>query len=642
MRSPRKKHPNRSLLLARLLLIVGLLALFVPQAARAQNEPGQGNGLLYDVTIGDFPEINGFLDLYDGQGQFVRGLSPATFSLLEDGKTIRPSQVNLREIPLQVVVAINASPSLAVRDGQGLSRYDKAANALAAWAASRPADSSDTLGLTWNGGIVASRVTPLTWRNRLEIFDPQLRASTSDLAALSFALDAALDMPVPPGGKRAILLLSDHLDNQSAAGLNDLTTRANLAGVRIFVWILDSADFFDHSGSQALRQMAAATGGNTFDFSGIETLPEPESWFDNLRWGYTFSYDSLIRASGQYSLSGLASIDEFSLTTNAVSLAIKVEAPNPILLAPPAEIVRQNPEDPFNLEASQPAQQQLEILVEFPDGNPRPLTRAALYIDDELAQENTQPPFERFTWNLRPYLVSGKHTLRVEITDSLGLSNTSLTIPVDVVVIQPPGGILGLVLRNQAALVTSVIILAGFVLLLALFFGGQKTFARLTERRRARARQLDPVTQPLNAKNEPPSGPKSARNPFPWLRRKAPPPPAYLVRLTADLQPIPGSDPIPLSAPEMTFGADPTQATNVLGDPCIAPLHARLQRTGEQFLLLDNNAVAGTWVNYEPIPQEGQALTHGDVVNFGKLTYRFALGKPPAPQKPTLTPLSRT
>jgi hypothetical protein len=642
MRSSKKNHPNWSIPFARILLMGCLLVALLPQAARAQSESGQGSALLYDVTVGDFPEINGFLDLYDGQGQFVRGLSPATFSLLEDGKTIRPSRVNLREIPLQVVVAINASSSLAVRDGQGLSRYDKAAIALAEWAASRPADSGDNISLTWNGGIVASRVTPLTWRNRLEIFDPQLRTSTSDLSALAFALDAALDMPVPPGGKRAILLLSDHLDNQSAAGLNDLTTRANLAGVRIFVWILDSADFFDHSGTQALRQMAAATGGRTFDFSGVETLPDPESWFDNLRWGYTFSYNSLVRNSGQYSLSGLASIDELSLTTNSVSLALKVEAPNPILLAPPAEIVRQNAEDPFNLEASQPAQQQLEILVEFPDGNPRPLTRAALYVDDELAQENTEPPFELFTWNLRPYLVSGKHTLRVEITDSLGLSSASVITPVDVVVVQPPGGIFGIFLRNRVALVTSAIILAGFVLLLALFFGGQKTFTRLAERRRIRARQLDPVTQPLKAENEPPSGPKSARNPFPWLRRKAPAPPAYLVRLTSDLQPIPGSDPIALSAPEMTFGADPTQATNVLGDACIAPLHARLQRTGEQFLILDNNAVAGTWVNYEPIPQEGQALAHGDVVNFGRLTYRFVLGKPPAPQKPTLTPLSRT
>jgi hypothetical protein len=622
--------------LSRLFVILSLLGLVLPQAALAQ---GQASAVLYGVAVEDFPRISGFLDIYDEEGQFVRGLNSGNFSLLEDGRTIRPSQVELREIPLQIVVAVNASSALAVRDGQGLSRYDKAVAVLTEWAASRPADSGDNLSLTWNGGIVTSRVPPMTWRNRLEIFDPPLRASTSDLSALSFALDAALDMPVPPGGKRAILLLSDHIDNQSIPALDDLTARANLARVRVFVWILDSPDLLDHPGAQALRQMAAATGGSAFDFTGIETLPDPETWFDTLRWGYAFAYDSAIRASGQYTLSGLVSTDSLSLGTNAVSLSLSVEPPNPILLAPPAEIVRQNLEDPFDLEASLPTLQRLEILVEFPDGNERPLTRAALYVNDELVQENTSPPFELFTWDLREYIFSEQHILRVEITDSLGLSGVSASIPVDVVVVQPPGGIFGLILRNQVALLTTGVILAGFVLLLVIFFGGQKTFGRIAERHRIRARQLDPVTQPVKAENEPPSSPQQSKNPFPWLRRKSPPPPAYLVRLTSDLQPAPGSDPIALSAPEMTFGADPTQATNVLGDACVAPLHARIVRNGKEFLLSDNNSVAGTWLNYESIPQEGCILAHGDVVNFGKLTYRFVLGKPPKPQKPTLTPL---
>jgi hypothetical protein len=623
-------------LLVRFFLIVAIFSLALPQNVFAQ---GQASAVLYGVTVEDFPRINGFLDVYDEQGQFVRGLNPGNFSLLEDGRTVRPSQVDLREIPLQIVVAVNASSALAVRDAQGLSRYDKAVAALTEWAASRPADSEDNLSLTWNGGIVTSRVNPLTWRNRIELFDPPLRSSTSDLSALSFALDAALDMPVPPGGKRAVLLLSDHLDNQSIAGIDDLTARANLSGVRIFVWLIDTPDFFDHSAAQALRQMTAATGGGMFEFSGIETLPDPETWFETLRWGYSFSYDSTVRSSGQYTLSGLVSANGLSLGTNAVSLSLRVEPPNPILISPPAEILRQNLEDPFNLEASLPAQQRLEILVEFPDGNERPLTRSALYVDDELVQENLSPPFELFTWDLREYLVSESHTLRVEITDSLGLSNTSIPIPVDVVVAQPPGGIFGIILRNQVALLTTAAILAGFALLLVIFFGGQKTFARIVERRRVRARQLDPVTQPVRAKDEPPSTPKTSKNPFPWLRRKSPPPPAYLVRLTSDLQPSPGSDPIALSAPEMTFGADPTQATNVLGDACISPLHARIRRDGKDFLLSDNNSVAGTWVNYEPVPQEGHALAHGDVVNFGKLTYRFVLGKPPKLPKPTITPV---
>jgi hypothetical protein len=110
-----------------------------------------------------------------------------------------------------------------------------------------------------------------------------------------------------------------------------------------------------------------------------------------------------------------------------------------------------------------------------------------------------------------------------------------------------------------------------------------------------------------------------------------------LVKLTADGAPAKG-DPIPLNDPEITFGTDPTQATNVLDHPSLSGLHARLHHTENNiFTLLDQNSVAGTWVNYEIIPVEGCTLKHGDVVHFGQLTYRFVLSKPPTLPKPTIT-----
>jgi pSer/pThr/pTyr-binding forkhead associated (FHA) protein len=108
------------------------------------------------------------------------------------------------------------------------------------------------------------------------------------------------------------------------------------------------------------------------------------------------------------------------------------------------------------------------------------------------------------------------------------------------------------------------------------------------------------------------------------------------VPLTPDGLPAPG-DPIPLTGREMTFGTDPTQATNVLDHPSVSPLHARLRLTDEgAFQFMDQNSVAGTWVNYEAISKDGRFLKHGDMVNFGQFTYRFVLTKPPAASKPTI------
>ncbi|MBV5337377.1 MAG: FHA domain-containing protein, partial [Deltaproteobacteria bacterium] len=55
------------------------------------------------------------------------------------------------------------------------------------------------------------------------------------------------------------------------------------------------------------------------------------------------------------------------------------------------------------------------------------------------------------------------------------------------------------------------------------------------------------------------------------------------------------------------------------------------------FLLLDTGSIAGTWVNYDPIPREGYRLVHGDMVNFGHLMYRFTLRALPVTSKPTIT-----
>ncbi|GAB4500788.1 MAG: hypothetical protein Fur0035_03280 [Anaerolineales bacterium] len=612
-----------------LLVLLLFGSLLPPAPARAQ---GQAFALLYNLNTEKFPTVSALLDVFDEQGHFVSGLAEQNLTLLENGQTV-PAKIEAQAAPLRLVVAINSGATLGTRDSFGVSRYDKVQQVLLNWAAARPAESADDLSLVWNGGIVAAHFSPANWRNRLESFDPQLRNSTPGLAALAYALDVAQEAPAAAGVKPAILFISAHLDNQNSAGLADLAARANQAGVRLYVWLVDSSDFFNHSGAEALRQLAAQSNGRALNFSGVETLPDPEEWVSPLRSVYQIRYDSRITASGAQNLSAQITLDSLALTSNSLAFSVKVEAPNPILVSPPSQITRQNSDDPFDLANSQPREQALEILIEFPDSHPRPLTRTALYVDGILADENNTPPFEKFTWDLTPYLASGTHDLTVEAEDSLGLRRQSAALTVNVTVIQPPGGIAGLMLRNSLAVTILLVLLAGAVLLGVIFAGGRWSRAALRERRQALARRLDPVTQPVTAENI-----SAARQPFAWIRRRAAPA-AYLVKLTADRQPAPG-DPIPLPAGDTTFGQDPTRASHLFSEASISPLHARLRHTPDgKFYLFDENSVAGTWLNFEPVAREGSALQHGDVVHFGNLTYRFVAGKPPAISKPTLTPL---
>lgn len=623
-------------------LFLLVVSLALPGAVvRARACPGgrcQGSQAFAAIVSPDFskfPAMTTLLDAFDQQGEFLSGVAPSEIVILENDKDFSPDLLQEMQLPLSLVVAVNSSPILGTRDSFGLSRYDKIADVISNWAAARPADSQDDISLAWNGGVVVSHLPPAEWRLRFDSFDPTLSNSQSSLGGLSFALDAAQDTQTVPGEKKAILFVSGHLDSSSIDGMKDLTARAKQAGVRVYVWMADSEAFLSHPGTLPLQDLADSTGGRYLTFTGLETLPDPEEWLSPLRHIYQLSYTSQIREAGQQSLSIQVNAKGLALTTPTVNFELNVQPPNPALLSPPIQILRQNADNPFDIENFLPTSQEISALVEFPDGYPRKLMRTTLYVDGEKVAENNTEPFDKFDWDLMAYVASGEHRLEVEAEDQLGLVRKSSPVPVQVTILQPPGGVFGLLVRNSTTLTISLVVLAGAVLLGILFFGGRLRISSIAERRRSHAQKNDPVTQPVLGAVEPSGLPRAA--PFPWLRRKTASPVAYFVKLTPEGQPSSG-DPIGLSGHEMTFGTDPTQATYILDHPSVSPLHARL-RINEKggFQLLDQNSVAGTWVNFESISKEGCTLKHGDMVHFGQLTYRFVLSKPPATIQPTIT-----
>lgn len=587
--------------------------------------------------VDTYPEISTYLNVFDDQGNFVTNMRNGDISVMENGVEISPDTLENLKTPLSFVLAVNSDPALAVRDSYGESRYDKILEILNGWADSLPTDNLDQFALVWNGGVVGSRLSVNDWKSRLSGFDPQARNSTNSLSALAFALDAVQETSETPGSKKAILLISSHLSMKDQNGINDLISRAKQSQVRVYVWITDSNDFQENPGSLVLSDLAAATGGKSFSFTGKELLPNPEEWVGSLRNVYKVTYTSQIRASGKNTLAIQVHTANLALSSPALDFELDIQPPNAILLSPPISIVRQNPEDPFNLDSFTPKNQDISVLIEFPDGKKRNLKRTSLYIDGELVAENTSEPFTLFQWDLSGYIVSAEHILKVEVEDELGLTHTSAEVPVQVTVVQPPGGIAGLILRNRMAITITFVIFAGAVVLVILFLSGRRGLMTLAERRKARAAQIDPVTQPVQIRED--TSTSLLGNSFPWLRRKSEPPAAYFVRLSTDGSPS-QSDPIPLPGRELTFGTDPTQAMIILDHPSISLLHSRLRHgTDDSFRLFDQNSVAGTWVNYEPVPSEGCILKHGDIINMGMLTYRFVLSKSRITAKPVITPI---
>jgi hypothetical protein len=279
-------------------------------------------------------------------------------------------------------------------------------------------------------------------------------------------------------------------------------------------------------------------------------------------------------------------------------------------------------------------------LIEFPDGHDRPIAQTSLSVDGTVAQTNTSPPFDQFTWDLMPYTSTGEHTVVVEALDSLELVGRSMELKVMVFLDIPPRSPWSIISENRTPLAILSVAVAGAVLLLILVMGGRLRPGLARDMRRKR-RRPDPVTQPVPVRTEIPRRQplETLMNRLPWPQRSPVPKAlAFLVPITesGDERSTP---PLSISREEEIFGREPDQVTTVLPDPSIEAVHARLVRnqTGE-FRIMDEGSVAGTWVNYTPISREGIQLEHGDLVHIGRLGFRFVVREPLRVRRPVIKP----
>jgi hypothetical protein len=619
------------------LFLGAILVIFTTFPAVAQDAPAARISVS-SIQTDDFPQISLSFEAYTPEGAFITGLTLGQVIVLEDGQARQVDILEAETRPVQWVVAVNPGMPLAFQDANGVSRFDRVQQTLQDWAVTHPAGLADDMSLASFDGAIFSHGSVAEWGVALQGTGIDLRNTPPTLQTLSVALDLAQDTPSQPGMRRAILFITPHMEQDQLGSLDSLLARALQSDTSISVWMVDSNAYFAHSSAATFQNLALQTGGNFYPFDGGGALPNPEEFLDKLRHLYSLTYTSRLNEPGDHTLSLQIAAGEVQAESPPQTFSLDLQPPNLILVSPPAQIIRQTPEeDKYNLEAMSPVEQPLEVVIEFPDGYTRRIVRTALYVDGQPVAENTTEPFETFTWDLRPYLESGGHTLQVEVEDELGLSRISMGAPVQVTVIQPPTGLRAFLDQYSQYLAVGAAVLAGLVLLLILTSTRRRGLT-LARRRNERALYNDPVTQPVALQQD---GRKQPGR-LPWARRsKLGDAPAYLVRLGPDLEPATGN-PIPLNVRELTLGTDPVQSLHVLDHPSIAPLHARIRQNDEgQFLISDQDTVAGTWVNYEAITREGYRLQHGDVIHFGQLVYRFNLRKPPRKTEPRITYLTR-
>lgn len=631
--------------LIRLLLIVVfslsiLVSIYVPAYARQNGNAG--SILAFPPDLSQFPNIGFYFGAFDSSGKFIDNLSKPDVQLLENGHSVEINELTKVQPGIQTTVAIIPSSLMANRVTNEHTVYDQISEALVHWMQVQPTGSPDDFSLSIPTGMLTTREKdPARWVQTLQTYQPDFKSPSVNLSSLTQALDLGTDPNPNPYMKRSILLITSLPAQDMLNSLPNLTSMANQRGIRISVWLVTPPkDTATQQAAAPLEEMTRQTGGSFFIFTGSEQLPDYNTDLISLRYLYHVSFNSVARAGGKQQLGIHIGRSDLDISTAPLTYDLTIAPPNPIFLAPPLQIKRAILPNQNNLTGPviyDTKEIIIKALIEFPDRHPRAIKVSRLYVDDQIVIENMQPPFEQFVWNLEPYTVSGTHRIRIEVEDMMGAVNSSIDMPVDLIVDQPQGFSIARFIPFQGAgfIIIIALLVAGGVLLVVLLAPGiRANLTRLNVKKNPIVR--DPLTQPVKIRQErvsaaahSPTVPRSVTN----LSA-----PARLVRLSESGHPIPASA-ILLNRREITVGSDASQASCVLEDTSVSGLHARLLYSDGAFLLADNQSVAGTWINYTPVSTLGVQLDHGDVIHIGRVAFRFELSVPPEQKKPRVVSL---
>ncbi|MCE5209029.1 MAG: FHA domain-containing protein [Chloroflexi bacterium] len=614
-----------------LTIVLGLSALVLPVSAQTANSVSV-TGL--DIT--SFPLVKFFLQVTNVEGKIVNDLQPDQLEIMEDGFVRPVTELTRIQTGSQIILAVNESPAL-TNQIQGVSYYRTFMQTLDSWAAALPQGLADNYSYVTNNGIQIDQVTdPGIFSQMLTAYEPDLLNSQPGLTSLTMALDMTTN-PLPNAySKRAILYITPLPDAASLESLPNISLRAAQLGTRVFIWLVAPGYSLEAPEITPLRELADQSGGEIFLFNGQEGFPNPESYFDPLRNIYQVSYKSAVTTSGEHTLVTRISRPDLQITGEQIKYTIQLAPPNPIFLDPPSQITRSLVAEDEN-NTLVPSEIPINILVEFPDGYPRELQTSRLFVNEVVTAENLSAPFDQFNLPLEVYEESSEIHLRVEVVDELGMSASSIDTLVQVIVEKPEPALITRIFTGRGLSVVIAVSMAAVVLGLVIYFTSQSSGKRVAKKRHPA--KNDPLTQPVLMGTNRRKATRAVIN-SPTIRKPPEPSnvPARLVRLSEDGMPVPERV-ISIIRRETSLGSDPQTAICVLDNPSVSANHARIYQNSEgQFFVADAGSVAGTWVNYDPVNENGCKLVHCDIIHFGLMAFRFELSNPDCIRKPIISP----
>jgi VWFA-related protein len=198
----------------------------------------------------------------DGHGNYIKGLPQSAFHVWEDGRPQTITNFASHDIPLDLMVALDISGSMA----PAMPKLKQAAKDFLGAVSSR--DRVTVLGFNDSIFTVAQRGT-----------DPDERAQGIDrlaawgTTALYDVIINAVDMLGRESGRRAVIVFTDGEDQGSHAVIEDVEQRLQASDVTLYIIAQGRGTSMDPL-KKIMRRLSEPTGGRALFTEKIEELDE--------------------------------------------------------------------------------------------------------------------------------------------------------------------------------------------------------------------------------------------------------------------------------------------------------------------------------------------------------------------------------
>lgn len=568
-----------------------------------------------EPVVDAFPRVTLYVQVVDQNGRRVANLPDASFRLFEDNELALDLQLDETLVGARLVFVLNTTSELRIRDTLGRSRFDLVRSELLDWWA---LPDFTRLGIddysivTAAGTLISHTQSIAELASTLDNLSPDFADQQSAYRLLFDSLDLTTARPPVAGMPTALIFFTALPRSPLDLPVDNIIARAQGTNTAIFPVLIATPEAIEQPEAEPLVRIAEETGGSLLIFQEQVGLSSLAQTIAGQRLQYKLDYTSPATTPGTHTIRLEFSVDGQELGSLERSYILDLQPADVIVLEPPEHITRatDDPTTPLNL--LPPTELQISFLTTFSDQFDRPLGASQLLVDGQVVDQRTDPPYSPLNWDLSGYLESDLHQLQVRVVDSIGMESLSSVHPVSLEVVPPLQGLaairpaFGYMLAALGVLLAGVILAAGVISL-----GQRDPFSRYA---REPAAKIDITEIKASLQREPPEGPAEA-----------------FLHPVSDAEI--GLPSIPMTGVDLLLGTDPSLAATPIQHPSVDRLHARLIRQADGgYILRDQGSTAGTWVNFERVPDKGVRIKHGDLIHIGMAEFRFELVDAPPPR----------